>query len=260
MSWNFGLYVILHRHVLTLTAKTAESGDMKMVVNAIATLMEEADFTATPDKLTFRGMDPSHVAMVDVVLPSDAFESYECKEKTAFGVRIGRLADVIKRADKKDGIVIHVDDGRLDVTVGNNKNFSLKLLDAGNSNTPLPKIPFENKVSLPAAMLDKILMDVKVVDDYVTMSADGKKAVFSGKGDDGSASISIGEESGVEVSAGGTGSGTYSLEYIVPIIKAVAGVVKQMTCEFSGAKPLRLEFQFATTGKIHFYLAPRVEK
>ena len=54
-------------------------------------------------------------------------------------------------------------------------------------------------------------------------------------------------------------SGTYSLEYLNPIVKAVGTSVETITCEFSTEKPLRIEFKVANIGRIHFYLAPRVE-
>ena len=54
-------------------------------------------------------------------------------------------------------------------------------------------------------------------------------------------------------------SGTYSLEYLNPIVKAVGTTAETVTCEFSSAKPLRIEFKVANLGRIYFYLAPRVE-
>jgi len=54
-------------------------------------------------------------------------------------------------------------------------------------------------------------------------------------------------------------TGTYSLEYLNPVIKAVGNTAGLVTCEFSSAKPLRIEFKVANIGRIHFYLAPRVE-
>ena len=53
--------------------------------------------------------------------------------------------------------------------------------------------------------------------------------------------------------------GTYSLEYLTPVVKAVGSTAGTVTCEFSSAKPLRVEFKVANIGRIHFYLAPRVE-
>ncbi|MEM3170677.1 MAG: DNA polymerase sliding clamp, partial [Candidatus Nitrosotenuis sp.] len=54
-------------------------------------------------------------------------------------------------------------------------------------------------------------------------------------------------------------TGTYSLEYLNPIVKAVGTASGSIICEYSSAKPLRIEFKVANMGRIHFYLAPRVE-
>ena len=50
-----------------------------------------------------------------------------------------------------------------------------------------------------------------------------------------------------------------SLEYLNSIVKAVGTVAGTVVCEFSTKMPLRLEFKVANIGRIHFYLAPRVE-
>jgi proliferating cell nuclear antigen len=42
-------------------------------------------------------------------------------------------------------------------------------------------------------------------------------------------------------------------------VKAVGSTAGSIICEFSSAKPLRVEFKVANIGRIHFYLAPRVE-
>ena len=44
-----------------------------------------------------------------------------------------------------------------------------------------------------------------------------------------------------------------------PIVKAVGGTADSIICEFSSEKPLRIEFKVTNIGRIHFYLAPRVE-
>ena len=62
-----------------------------------------------------------------------------------------------------------------------------------------------------------------------------------------------------EISSKADSVGTYSLEYLNPVVKAVGSNAGFIKCEFSSAKPLRIEFKVANIGRIHFYLAPRVE-
>ena len=147
------------------------------------------------------------------------------------------------------------------VTIGKNKKYKMRLIESSASDTPLPKIPYDSKITLPASTFDKILGDVQVVSDYLTINSSKSQAEFSGKGDSGEVNIVLGKnkEELTELEVKADSSGTYSLEYLNPIVKAVGATVEEITSEFSTAKPLRIEFKVANLGRIHFYLAPRVE-
>ncbi len=55
---------------LVFSAKTSGSEEWKAVISAISTLVEEATFEATVEGISFRGMDPSHVALIDISWPN----------------------------------------------------------------------------------------------------------------------------------------------------------------------------------------------
>ena len=194
---------------MVFSAKTNGADEWKAIISAISTLVEEATFEATVEGISFRGMDPSHVALIDINWPNSAFEKYNCDSDIKFGVRID----------------------------------------------------YDAKISLTASALDKILGDVQVVSDYLTITSNESSATFSGKGDSGEVDIALesGQDEIQELSVKQESTGTYSLEYLNPIIKAVGGSVEAVTCEYSSAKPLRVEFKVSNLGQIHFYLAPRVE-
>jgi proliferating cell nuclear antigen len=231
---------------LTFGAKTSGSDDLKAIISAISTLVEEATFVATAEGITFRGMDPSHVALIDISWPNSAFEKYECDSDIKFGVRIDEFSKLIKRADKKDSIEISISEqNMLLVTVGKNKKYKIRLIESSATDTPF----------------DKILGDVQVVSDYLTIHTSDSKADFSGKGDSGEVVIDLEKDTDdiEEILSTDDSTGTYSLEYLNPVVKAVGANAGLITCEFSSAKPLRIEFKVANIGRIHFYLAPRVE-
>lgn len=247
---------------LVFAAKTSGSDDLKAIISAISTLVEEATFVANTEGITFRGMDPSHVALIDIAWPNSAFEKYECDSDIKFGVRIDEFSKLIKRAEKKDSIEISISEqNMLLVTIGKNKKYKMRLIESSATDTPLPKIPYNAKIEMSTSTFDKILGDVQVVSDYLTISATESKAEFSGKGDSGEVVIELSkndeELQNLEVTEDSTG--TYSLEYLNPVVKAVGTTAGTITCEYSTAKPLRIEFKVANIGRIHFYLAPRVE-
>jgi len=247
---------------LVFSAKTSGSEEWKAVISAISTLVEEATFEATVEGISFRGMDPSHVALIDISWPNTAFEKYECDGDIKFGVRIDEFSKLIKRADKSNAIEINIsDDNMLLVTIGKNKKYKMRLIESSASDTPLPKIPYDTKLSLTSSSFDKVLGDVQVVSDYLILDATKLQAEFSGKGDSGEVNIVLekSKDELTELDVKADSSGTYSLEYLNPIVKAVGSSVETITCEFSSSKPLRIEFKVANIGRIHFYLAPRVE-
>jgi proliferating cell nuclear antigen len=247
---------------LVFSAKTSGSDDLKAIISAISTLVEEATFVANAEGITFRGMDPSHVALIDISWPNSAFEKYECDNDIKFGVRVDEFSKLIKRAEKQDSIEIGIsEDNMLLVTIGKNKKYKMRLIESSASDTPLPKIPYDAKIELTSNAFDKILGDVQVVSDYLTIKATTSKAEFSGKGDSGEVVIDLekGMEQLTDISVKQESTGTYSLEYLNPVVKAVGTTAGSVTCEYSSAKPLRIEFKVANIGRIHFYLAPRVE-
>ena len=247
---------------MVFSAKTNTSDEWKAVISAISTLVEEATFESTVEGITFRGMDPSHVALIDISWPNSAFEKYECDSDIKFGVRIDEFSKLIKRAEKNDAIEISIsDDNMLLVTVGKKKKYKMRLIESSATDTPIPKIPYDARITMVSSEFDKILGDVQVISDYLSISASSTKAEFSGKGDSGEVVITLekGMDEISEIDVKTDSTATYSLEYLNPIVKAVGNTAGTVICEYSTAKPLRIEFKVANIGRIHFYLAPRVE-
>lgn len=247
---------------MEFSAKTNTSDEWKAVISSITTLVEEATFEATVEGITFRGMDPSHVALIDISWPNSAFEKYNCDSDIKFGVRVDEFSKVIKRAEKNESIEISIsDDNMLQILIGKNKKWSMRLIEGSASDTPLPKISYDSKIGLSSSTFDKILGDIDVVSDYLFIKTTTNNAEFSGKGDSGEAVINFekGMEGLEEITVNQECTGTYSLEYLNPIVKAMGNTSDSIICEFSSGKPLRIEFKVSNIGRIHFYLAPRVE-
>ena len=247
---------------MEFSAKTNTSDEWKAVISSITTLVEEATFEATVEGITFRGMDPSHVALIDISWPNSAFEKYNCDSDIKFGVRVDEFSKVIKRAEKNESIEISIsDDNMLQILIGKNKKWSMRLIEGSASDTPLPKISYDSKIGLSSSTFDKILGDIDVVSDYLSIKTATNNAEFSGKGDSGEAVINFekGMEGLEEITINQECTGTYSLEYLNPIVKAMGSTSNSIICEFSSGKPLRIEFKVSNIGRIHFYLAPRVE-
>src|SRR5919108_6328267 len=166
---------------LVFVAKTKSPDEWKAVTSAISTLVDEATFEATVEGISFRGMDPSHVALIDIHWPNSAFEGYKCDTALKFGVRIDELSKLIKRADKKDAIEVTVgDDSMLYIKISNGykREYKMRLIESSASSTPLPKLNFNSKLVLTAGAFDKILSDVQIVSEYISIESKSNKVEF----------------------------------------------------------------------------------
>jgi proliferating cell nuclear antigen len=245
-------------------AKTATASEWKAIAAAVKTLVEEATFEANGEGLTFRAMDPSHVALVDLSLPNSSFQSFECDKPFKFSVRVEDLVRLIARSDSKDSVqVSSTEEDAIAVTFTNGykREFTIHLIESMAGAAPLPKLEFDTKATLTKAILEKILGDISVVSDQVAIHAVGDKLTFSGKSDVGKAEINLAAKDAdvLEFKSNAESKATYSIDYISGILKALGGVTDIVQMEFSTKKPVRLEMKLNDQGaKLWYFLAPRV--
>jgi len=235
--------------------------DFEQVLKSISTLVEDATFNVSPEGITFRGMDPSHVALIDISLPNAMFEKYEAEIESNFAVRVDEIVKLVKQFDKQSRINVTINSSNELVLSNKEYTYKMRLIEASANDTPLPKIPYDAKSMLMGKTLQKYLQKVEVVSDYITFKNDGINLYMSGKGDNGQLEIHLekGHEDLMEISARDNYSeGTFSLEYLIPYLKSFSANTPQ-SVEFSTQKPLRIDSKIANIGRLHFYLAPRVE-
>jgi len=245
------------------TAKTKSPDQWKTITSAISTLVDEATFEATAEGISFRGMDPSHVALIDIFWPNSAFDSYRCDSELKFGVRISEFSKLIKRTDKKDELEISISEDMLKIrTIGSYKReYKMRLIESSSASTPLPKLSFNSKLVLSLSSFDKILSDIEVISEYIEISSYSDKIEFLGKSDTGEANVIMepNSEGLEEIEVKEDSKATYSLDYLLKIVKSVSSVGVSSAIEYSTKMPIRLEFRITNIGRIHFYLAPRVQ-
>ncbi len=245
-------------------AKTNSSSEWKAVAAAVKTLVEEATFEASGEGLSFRAMDPSHVALVDLSWPVVAFEKYECDKPFKFSLRVEDLVKLIGRSETKDSVEITStaeDSIMMRLVNGYKREFTVHLLESTSGAAPLPKLEFDVKATLTKTIFEKVLSDISVVADQVTIQASKEKLSFSGKSDIGQASIQLEKNDAdvLDLQVGAEGKATYSIDYLISITKAMGGVSDTLLAEFSTKKPIRLEFKLNEQGaRAHYFLAPRV--
>jgi len=246
-----------------LKARIKNVGEWKAILNAIGDIVEDAMFIVNTDGITFRGMDPSHVALLDVTFPKSSFEELESKT-SFFGIKVNDLKTVLNSASNDDSIEMNIEDntimkviikGTLDM------EYNIRLIQRQEVNTPIPNTEYKAKLSLGTHTLSRILANIERISDYVKIDCNTSRVEFSGRGDAGDAKINL-ERSNPElknIELDENSSSTYSLEFMAKIIRDLGKTTNLVNMEYAERNPIHILFQMPSNITVNYYLAPRVE-
>lgn len=237
----------------------------KNLIGAIATLVDEASFDADAEGIRLRAMDPSHVAMVDFEWPKTIFEEYVCDEPTQLCINISEMLKLLRRVGGDESINLELEEetARLKMTLKSKytRVFRMATLEASTEEVPTPKISFNSTVKITTTCMRNAVDDAATVSDHIQFETADDTFIINASGDLGSVTIDVGKESeeilGFEVKE--ASKAMFSLSYLSEMVKAASNVSDIVTIEFSTDMPVRLNFELPQSGRLQYYLAPRIE-
>ena len=247
---------------MLLNATTKNVSEWKAITNVIGEMVEDAMFICNFDGITFRGMDTSHVALLDVTFPSTSFEEYEA-QTSFFGLRISDLKTILNAAGNSDTISMKIEDSsKMNITITGslNMNYNLKLIEKTETNTPIPKLDFKSKISISSSTLNRIISNLNSISEFVTIHCNPEQIEFSGKGDigDGKINLSKNDAEIENLESYEDSSSMYSLEYMYQVIKNIGKETRKIDFEYAQDNPIHLKFEMPSATKVEYYLAPKV--
>ena len=240
---------------------TARQDTVRMMIDILSVLVEEARFNFKDNHLEIRVVDPSHVAMIRMEVDSAAFEAWDVDE-TSLGLELAPIGKLIGLAVAGDLLEINYDEGvgLVSIQVGE-INRTIRPLDRQAMVEPkVPEIPLDSCAILSGTKFARALRAADQVGDLVTFSLDKNQFVVHVSGDGGAVTVpyEAGELLGLECAK--PVKSQYSLQYLLPLATRISSTVEEVKICFGENYPLQIEFEFAEgSGRVIYFLAPRVE-
>ena len=236
----------------------------RYIVASVEKILDEGVFVATPEGLSLRALDTSHIVMVDLLYPASAFTEYTIeRDVVEVGVSFSVLSRILRRAGKDDELVLELEGNSILVEFRRRgvRRFRIPLIHLTYEKLPEPRIAFTVK----AKMLESIFRDVvgalKPIADSVTLRAfeDGR-IVFLGRGDvaSGEVELSLDRQTLLEVSVESPDEASYTMEYFEYITRA-SQVADTITIQYAQEAPIRVDLEYADGGRLTFYVSPRID-
>ena len=237
------------------------------VLQATKTQKDEASFIAKNDGIHYRTMDHSHISLLDIVIPKDAFQHYSCEGEpadTVFTVKPEELLKVLKRIDKDETVEITVD-GDEDITIRSISvrkplTYKTKSLSNEYEEVKLPNITYAVKVNIQHNALKEALEDLSLLTNDVRIITNKGKVKFVAVNDRDTMTIEYENNRQAMIymlDSKAECKCVYSIPALLSMLKAVE--TKYVVLQYNERMPLRMQFLLPFKCEMHYYLAPRVE-
>ncbi len=233
---------------------------LKGLVNVISTLIDEVKFTIDAKGMSLNAVDPAHVAMIELRMNADAFESFEA-DSVELGIDLDKVKEVLKLSSSGDVIAMQHDEehGRLIFKVGNITR-RMNLVDASSiGDVKVPPLELSASIEVPVAELQKGIKASESISDHISLIADKDSFELVCEGDTDSADLKLDKKQLNSINVSSQVSSMFPLDYFSNFIKAVPSDAA-VKIELDNDYPLKLIFSIADgKGSVVYLLAPRIE-
>ena len=204
-------------------------------------------------------LDTARTSLIDVHLPADNFEEYECNEEIVAGINISNTFKLLKSITNSDILNISIDSKEyMNVEIvseskNTNTKFQLKLLDINESQIEVPDIEMSTITTLQSVDFQRLCRDMSNIGTEIEITREGTLMTLKCDGDfaNQETSISCSEESPRI-------SGLYSLRYLNIFAKGSSMCSSVQVLQEEANRFLILKYNVASLGELKFYLATKV--
>ncbi|MCX6799076.1 MAG: proliferating cell nuclear antigen (pcna) [Candidatus Diapherotrites archaeon] len=239
------------------------AGDFQRSVDAIAVLIDEAEFFIDQGGLSLKATDPSQISMVDFSIEKSAFKKFDVAGSVKIGLDLDYLRQVMSRAKPNDQLTLELDDGKSRLLVllkgDATRRFQIPLIDIASVQLPNPKIEFDAELKMRAGILQDALKDAALVSSHVSIGVASDK--FFVKADSSKGALLNETEKDkknlFEMNAKKEARSMFPLDYLQDMLKA-AGSDTEIDVRLRSNAPIAISYKIGGAS-IRYLLAPRIE-
>jgi proliferating cell nuclear antigen len=235
---------------------------LQQTLDAVGTIVDECKIHLEEDGLEMRAVDPANVAMADISLSAEAFESYEA-DGGLIGVNLVRLQDIAGMADSDQLVHLELDEEarKLNISI-EGLDYTLALIDPESirQEPDLPDLDLPAEIVIEGRDIDRAVTAADMVSDHIELGVDEDAGVFYAKaeGDTDDVEIELDAEDCIDLTPGAALS-LFSLDYLDDIESAIRSDTA-VRLELGEEFPVKLHYDIADgEGQVTQMIAPRIQ-
>jgi proliferating cell nuclear antigen len=241
---------------------TIQASAFKSTFEVLKDILNDVNIYFRPDGMYVVTLDSARTSLVDMHLPSDNFEEYQCdQEEIIAGINISNTFKLLKTITNNDVLkmAIHskefLDIEIISETKKTTSKFQLKLLDINESRIEVPDVEMTTVTTLPSADFQRLCRDMSNIGTDIEITRQSGVINFRCEGD------FANQETIIECPDESPKiTGLYSLKYLNIFTKATSMCASVQIIQEIGNRFLILKYNVANLGELKFYLATKVSE
>lgn len=238
------------------------SNRLERMVETVNVIVEEAKIHLDEDEASIRAVDPANVAMADLHVSSNAFESYEA-DSGLIGVNLSRFADIAGMFDSDSLITLRLDEETRKLHVeGESLEYTLALIDPDSirQEPDIPELDLPAQVVVEGGVFDRGIKASDMVSDHLRLQVndDEEKFLIQAEGDTDDVHFEVSRDDLINLESASATS-LYSLDYIKDLNKALNSD-SEITLDLGDEFPTKMHFDILDgEGAVTYMVAPRIQ-
>ena len=237
--------------------KTIQAAAIKTLFEVLKDIINDVNLVFDETGVTMCTLDTAHVTFINMIMTSDNFETFECKNRTLAGLNLLNTFKIMKTITNNDTLALSIDNSGelMDIHIENDTKktvtkFKLKLLDINDEVYDTPTIRMDCHTIVPSSSFQRIMRDMSSLADAVIIKRYENKISFTCDGD------FVNQETIFECpdTIDEVIEYSYSLKYIHIFTKATS-ICSNIEIMQSTEGPIAFKYSIANLGDITFFLA-----
>ena len=245
--------------VIQMYLKTVQASAIKTVFEVLKDIINDINIVFDESGVKLSTLDTAHITFINMTMPFDNFEKYECQGRTLAGLNMINTFKILKTITNNDTLSLSISEATpelIDIKIENEQKktmskFGMKLLDINDEIYDYPSIQMDLHTIIPSIVFQRIIRDMSAIADNVRIKRYSNKLVFICDGD------FVKQETDIECSdtIDDVIEDVYSLKYISMFTKATS-ICANIEIIQSKQGPIAFKYSIANLGDITFFLAP----
>lgn len=240
----------------------------RYVLRELSEFMESVGIKFHPSEgVHLKAMDPSHVMLVELIIPSTAFEEYSVSEETTLIIPLESVAKILRRAGRGSKLMMMSDSSKLTIGIiskgSTERIFTLPLLSESYEEIPALNLEFDVQAKTSGATLASFLSILEDVGDVLKIKAYNEGISLISSSELGEVEVLLTIPTGTLIDYQYPSdleefTNVYSMEYI-SILTSITKIAEVATIKLGKDMPCEIDLDLTSSSILKLYIAPRSE-